>query len=66
MTRDAAVPVASSPRLAVTSLAVPDRPLSSKAREWNTKSLGLRLGADAASAAMAGALVCPTITIIDR
>ncbi|KAF2762929.1 hypothetical protein EJ05DRAFT_433082 [Pseudovirgaria hyperparasitica] len=33
---------------------------------WNTKNLGLRLGVDLASAATAGALVAPLITIIDR
>ncbi|OQD73595.1 hypothetical protein PENDEC_c014G01963 [Penicillium decumbens] len=33
---------------------------------WNTKDLGLRLGVDIASAASAGALTCPLITIIDR
>ncbi|CAG8005995.1 unnamed protein product [Penicillium salamii] len=35
-------------------------------RPWNTKDLGKRLGVDAASAATAGALTCPLITIIDR
>jgi hypothetical protein len=34
--------------------------------QWNTKDLGLRLGVDVASAAAAGALTCPLITIIDR
>lgn len=33
---------------------------------WNSKDLGLRLGVDVASAATAGALTCPLITIIDR
>ncbi|KAJ5565114.1 hypothetical protein N7513_001356 [Penicillium frequentans] len=33
---------------------------------WNTRNLGLRLGVDVASAASAGALTCPLITIIDR
>ncbi|KAJ5579999.1 uncharacterized protein N7459_005984 [Penicillium hispanicum] len=33
---------------------------------WNTKDLSLRLGVDVASAATAGALTCPLITIIDR
>ncbi|KAJ5935559.1 hypothetical protein N7466_005106 [Penicillium verhagenii] len=33
---------------------------------WNTRNLGLRLGVDLASAASAGALTCPLITIIDR
>ncbi|KAJ5338723.1 hypothetical protein N7452_005451 [Penicillium brevicompactum] len=35
-------------------------------RPWNTKDLGKRLGVDIASAATAGALTCPLITIIDR
>lgn len=34
--------------------------------EWNTKHLGQRIGADAASAASAGVLVAPLITTIDR
>ncbi|KAJ5675697.1 hypothetical protein N7462_008594 [Penicillium macrosclerotiorum] len=33
---------------------------------WNKNDLGLRLGVDVASAAAAGALTCPLITIIDR
>jgi hypothetical protein len=33
---------------------------------WNTQDLGLRLGVDVVSAASAGALTCPLITIIDR
>jgi hypothetical protein len=33
---------------------------------WNTKDLGKRLGVDVASAATAGVLTCPLITIIDR
>lgn len=36
------------------------------AQAWNTRNLGLRLGVDVASAASAGALTCPLITIIDR
>ncbi|CAI7658646.1 unnamed protein product [Penicillium glandicola] len=38
----------------------------STASKWNTKNLGKRLGVDVASAATAGALTCPLITIIDR
>ncbi|ETN47234.1 uncharacterized protein HMPREF1541_01426 [Cyphellophora europaea CBS 101466] len=34
--------------------------------EWNTNSLGSRLGADAASAASASILVAPVICVIDR
>lgn len=37
----------------------------SKAK-WNSKNLGLRLGADLFSAACAGALVAPLVSIIDR
>lgn len=33
---------------------------------WNTNKLGLRLGSDALSAAAAGALVAPIITMIDK
>jgi hypothetical protein len=33
---------------------------------WNTKLLGLRVAADAASAACAAALVAPVIMVIDR
>ena len=33
---------------------------------WKTQDLGFRLGVDVASAATAGALTCPLITIIDR
>ncbi|KAK0715526.1 hypothetical protein B0H67DRAFT_601056 [Lasiosphaeris hirsuta] len=33
---------------------------------WNTKNLGLRLGADAVSAASAAVLISPIISIIDR
>lgn len=33
---------------------------------WNTKNLGLRLGADLVSAATAASLVAPVISIVDR
>lgn len=39
---------------------------TTKTSKWNTKDLALRLGVDVASAATAGALTCPLITIIDR
>ncbi|KAJ5222689.1 uncharacterized protein N7469_008929 [Penicillium citrinum] len=42
-----------------------DSPTPSKS-QWNTKDLWKRLGVDVASAATAGALTCPLITIIDR
>ncbi len=35
-------------------------------KAWNTRNLGLRLGADFAAAASAGVLVAPIITGIDR
>lgn len=38
----------------------------STASSWNTRNLGLKLGADFTAAAAAGALVAPIITIIDR
>lgn len=36
------------------------------ARRWNTRDLGSRLAVDVVSAATAGALICPMITIIDK
>jgi hypothetical protein len=51
----------------------PDNPLriakektKDKTKVWNTQNLMLRFGADFASAATAGAMICPLITIIDR
>ena len=41
-------------------------PQESEDVRWNTANLGLRLGADATSAATASALVAPIICIIDR
>ncbi|KAI0460101.1 hypothetical protein F5B21DRAFT_131319 [Xylaria acuta] len=35
-------------------------------QQWNTKNLGLRLGADAVSAACAASMIAPVISIIDR
>lgn len=37
-----------------------------QAKAWNTRNLGMRIGTDAFSAASAGVLVAPIITIIDR
>ncbi|KAJ5096148.1 hypothetical protein NUU61_005504 [Penicillium alfredii] len=45
---------------------VSESPISRNAPTWNSQNLGLRLGVDAGSAAAAGALTCPLITIIDR
>ena len=42
-----------------------DAPAATK-RDWNTSKLGLRIGVDAVSAASAGSLVAPIITMIDR
>lgn len=39
---------------------------SNSSSTWNTNRLGSRLGIDAASAATAGILTCPVITVIDR
>ena len=39
---------------------------ANKGKVWNTKALGMRVGADAVAAASAGVLVAPIITIIDR
>lgn len=41
-------------------------PQPNKTHGWNTSGLGLRIGADAASAATASALVAPIICVIDR
>lgn len=41
-------------------------PGTTEETQWNTRSLGLRLGADAASAAVAGGLISPIITVLDR
>src|SRR5213080_4398904 len=38
----------------------------SKDSSWNTKHIGLRMGADAVSAASAAVLVAPFITMIDK
>lgn len=35
-------------------------------RKWNTKNLGGRLATDLVSAASAGAMIAPVISIIDR
>lgn len=43
----------------------PTTQIASK-RTWNTENLGLRLSSDLLSAASAGALVAPVISIIDR
>ncbi|KAK3339159.1 hypothetical protein B0H65DRAFT_433039 [Neurospora tetraspora] len=40
--------------------------ITTTSTKWNTKNLGLRLGADLVSAASAAVLVAPVISIIDR
>ncbi|PYH98956.1 hypothetical protein BO71DRAFT_2407 [Aspergillus ellipticus CBS 707.79] len=52
-----------SPEAPLGMSALSERALST---EWNTNRLGMRLGVDVASAATAGALTCPVITVIDR
>jgi hypothetical protein len=44
----------------------PVQEMAVKAKAWDTRNLGWRIGADAAAAASAGVLVAPIITIIDR
>jgi hypothetical protein len=50
------------------SLPEPDLPkMTEKLKPtWNTKNLGLRLGADAVAASCAAGLVAPIIAIIDQ
>ncbi|KAI1645652.1 uncharacterized protein F4817DRAFT_317494 [Daldinia loculata] len=43
-----------------------DMPSSGLQQRWNTKNIGLRLGADLTSAACAASMVAPLISIIDR
>ena len=43
-----------------------EMPSSKLQQQWNTKNLGLRLGADFTSAASAASMVAPLIAIIDR
>ncbi|KAL3436387.1 hypothetical protein BDV09DRAFT_50455 [Aspergillus tetrazonus] len=40
--------------------------IPSPTKSWNTNRLGARFGVDIVSAATAGALTCPVITVIDR
>lgn len=57
---------------AIISVKIPQIPMPTAksdvttARQWNTSKLGLRVDADALSAAAAGALVAPIITMIDK
>lgn len=41
-------------------------PVVSRGKAWNTDRLAMRFGVDVTSAAIAGALTCPVITVIDR
>lgn len=43
-----------------------DESSSTRVVKWNTKNVGLRLGADAVSASCAAGLVAPLIAIIDQ
>ncbi|KAI0843246.1 hypothetical protein F5Y06DRAFT_257262 [Hypoxylon sp. FL0890] len=45
---------------------VVEMPSAKLQQQWNTKNLGLRLGADFTSAASAASMVAPLIAIIDR
>ncbi len=73
--RDNDSPKTLNPSTAVATLTRPHIPLSTlrkpsiepeKLLQWNTASLGLRLGADLTSAASASALIAPVICVIDR
>lgn len=59
---------APGPAVPSTAVAMPaaaaDKP--QQQQKWNTKNLGLRLAADAVSAASAAILITPIISIIDR
>lgn len=55
-------PLPTPPSLPIATPKAPNMETS----QWNTKNLGLRLGADAISAASAAVLVAPIISIIDR
>ncbi|PYH47192.1 uncharacterized protein BP01DRAFT_228388 [Aspergillus saccharolyticus JOP 1030-1] len=63
MTRSALSPPAPS---SLPMSAITERSMSPTTTKWNTDRLGMRLGVDVASAATAGALTCPVITVIDR
>lgn len=52
----------SSPKIAIPRVELPN----DKIARWNTTNLGLRMGADAASAATASALIAPVICVIDK
>ncbi|PWY66841.1 hypothetical protein BO94DRAFT_479353 [Aspergillus sclerotioniger CBS 115572] len=52
-----------SPEAPLTMSTISEQSIST---DWNTNRLGARLGVDVASAATAGALTCPVITVIDR
>jgi len=44
----------------------PAKSLARDKRVWNTKNLGLRIGADAVAAICAASLVAPVIAMIDK
>lgn len=68
MTRNAITQdTSSSLPMSATTTTVSERPLSpAPSKRWNADRFGTRLGVDVASAATAGALTCPVITVIDR
>ncbi|RFU82138.1 sequence orphan [Trichoderma arundinaceum] len=62
----AAMPTSDGHHLSMAMTSPPPSAQSQSQPRWNSKKLAWRLGADAASAACAGALIAPIITIIDR
>lgn len=54
-----------APMPSTSTVGLPAKTLKSKS-EWNTKNLGMRLGADFVSAATAASMVAPVISIVDR
>ncbi|KAI2618779.1 hypothetical protein GGR54DRAFT_142429 [Hypoxylon sp. NC1633] len=61
-----AAPVPSASPIPIPSKDAVKMPSSKLQKQWNTKNLGLRLGADFTSAACAASMVAPLISIIDR
>ena len=63
----AATPVVDTPSsLEKSVMALSEKLVIPGTREWNTHNLAQRCAADAASAAAAGGLVAPLITMIDQ
>ncbi|KAI0175817.1 hypothetical protein GGR52DRAFT_538284 [Hypoxylon sp. FL1284] len=64
--KDLVDPTPSAPPMPMPSSGTVEEPSPKLQQQWNTKNLGLRLGADLASAASAASMVAPLIAIIDR